>query len=211
MRITRPALCLALAGVAASGSFAFAVEAPKSSPTSKTLYLAQEGCGTTAEAGRLETSAGVDGATGCGTIGGIPIEEAIAQLDGGSTLEDFTSTAKLTPFKIDATKKVTGQLAAASWVGNGSGGLGSVQWDYALIATTTTGKTIDFGSGSMTATATPGTDVVEKSFELAIPGTAAGQTIKSLVFSYALRGANVGMSAHQYDGHSYIVIPAKAK
>ena len=209
MRHSRPAFALALGAVALSGSVALAAEAPKTTTTSKTLYLAQEGCGATAEAGRLETKAGVDGATGCGTIGGVPLQEAFSQL-GASELEDFTSTTSLKPFKVDQSKKVTGQVAAGSWVGEG--GVGQVAWDIALTAVTSSGKTVDFGTQTVTATVSnPATPVVTAPFEFATPADAKGQTFKSITFSYVLHGANAGYSAAQYDGQFYVVIPAKAK
>ncbi len=206
----RSALALALAGIAVSSSFAFAAEAPKSTATSRTLFLSQEGCGTTETPGRLEPTAQVDTSTGCGTIGGLPFNEIIVQ-DGGAeaVAEDFTSTAKMKSFKLDSAKKITGQLAAGSWVGNGSGGFGTVTFTVVMTAKTTAGKTINFGTVKVSGAAAPGKDVVEVPFELAVPATAKGATIKTVVINVAQHGANLGMSSKQFDGSSYVVIPAK--
>lgn len=208
---TRSALTLALVGLAASSTFAFAADAPKTSTTSKTLFLAQNGCGSTAEAGRLETTAQSDSADGCGVIGGVPLTEVEAadESDFGPLGTDFTSTKKLTPFKIDASKKVTGQLEAGSWVGNGTGGVGTVTFDVAMIGKTTAGKTIDFGSVKASAAASPGQDTVDVPFELAAPASAVGATMKSFTLTIFQHGQNYGMSASQFSGASYVVIASK--
>lgn len=207
MRLVRPALALSLAGVAAAGSFAYAADAPATTATSKTLYLSSEGCGTTQEAGRLEPKAGVDGSTGCGTIGGVPLNEVPVFTP---TTYEFTSTSKTKPFKFDAAKKVTGQVAAGAWTG--VAGIGTVTWDISMVATTAAGKTVDFGTKTITANvSSPTTAKVTAPFELTAPAGAAGQTFKTVVFTYALHGANVGFSAQQYDGDFYVVLPSKAK
>lgn len=210
MRLIRPAVCVALAGLAASGSLALAAEAPKSSVTSKTLFLAQEGCGTTEEAGRLEPKAQTDGADGCGTIGGLPFNEVLVQ-DGGAeaVAEEFTSTKAMVPVKIDHTKKVTGQVSAGSWIGNGTGGVGTVKFTVGMVGKTTAGKTIDFGTVEVSGAAAPGKDIVEVPFSLAIPATAKGAKLTTFVLSVAQHGANLGMSSKSLSGTSYVVIPAK--
>jgi hypothetical protein len=209
MRAVRPALALALAGLAASGSFAFAADAPKSTATSRTLFMAQEGCGTTAEAGRLELKAQADGADGCGTIGGLPADELFHQLGDDSFGNDFTSTSKLPPFVMDNKKKITGQVAAGSWIGNGVGGLGTVTWDVTLLGTTTKGKSIDFGAVTVSTAASPGTDVVTAPFSFAIPKSATGLTFKRFVANVAIRGQNLFMSSQALSGQTYIVFPVK--
>jgi hypothetical protein len=210
MRAVRPALALALVGIAASSAFAFAADAPKSTATSRTLFMAQEGCGTTAEAGRLELKPQADGADGCGTIGGLPIDEVFHQL-GADSANEFTSTSKLPPFVMDTAKKVTGQVAAGSWIGNGAGGLGSVDWDVTLLGTTTNGKSIDFGSVTVSTTAAPGSDIVRAPFSFSVPKSASGLTFKRFIASVAIRGMNVGMSAQALSGETYIVFPVKPK
>lgn len=202
MRLVRPALCLALAASAATGTLAFAADAPKTTATSTTLFLAQSGCGAEQEAGRLEPKAQVDSADGCGTIGGIPIDE----LAGGFP-SDFTSSSSVKPFKVDTAKKVTGQVSAQSWTG--TGGIGSVDFDIALTATTTAGKTLSFGETTVTGSASPGTNIVSVPFTLNVPSSARGLVIKRWVFTLTQRGLNVGMSGQSLNGTSYVVIPTK--
>lgn len=205
MRLVRPVLCLALASTVASAGLALAADAPKTSSSSKTLYLAQEGCGSAAEAGRLEIKPQADGATGCGTIGGLPADEVINQL-GASTPDDYTSTKTLVPFKIDASKPVTGQLAAGSWTG--APGAGSVTFDVHLAGVTSKGTGVDFGMTTVSATAGTGTTVFVP-FTFAVPASAANKIVKAFTISVVQRGMNLGFSAKQLSGDSYVVIPAK--
>jgi hypothetical protein len=208
MHALRPALALALAGLAATAGLSSAADAPKSGATSKTLYLAQEGCGTTAVAGRLEIKPQSDGADGCGTIGGVPVNEVLYQ-GGGDEGEDYTSTKKLLPFVVDGAKKVTGQVAAMSWVG--VGGVGVVDWDITLSGTTKAGKSVLFGSTTATTTAAGADEVVMAPFSIAVPAAAKGQTFRSFVLTVFQHGANVGYSAKKLSGDSYVVIPAKRR
>jgi hypothetical protein len=207
----RPALALALSATALVAGVASAADAPKTSATSSTFYLRQEGCGTTAEAGRLEPKAGSDGATGCGTIGGLPFGEVDSQ--AGATAADgdkFSTVGKGLPIKLDAAKKVTGQLAAESWVGAGAG-VGTVSFDVALSAVDAAGRTIDFGSTTVSGDITPGEEVVMVPFSFAVPGTATGAPVKSITLSVLQHGQNLGFSAKHFDGDSYLVLPTKKK
>lgn len=207
----RPALVLALtaslAGSVALGSAASAERAPKTSPTSSTFYLAQDGCGAEAGAGRLEVKAVTSSATGCGTIGGLPIDEVIYQAEGPA-YDVYSTVGKGLPIVLDASKKVTGQIAAGDWIGV-TGGFGAVDVDVALLGVTVDGRTIDFGTatGSTTAQASATSEVP---FELAVPAAANGAALKSLELSVSVHGANVGMSSKQLDGDSYLVVPTKA-
>lgn len=204
-RTPRLALCLALAITAATGVAAQAEKAPRTSDKSATFFLRQEGCGSTSQPGRLEPKAGGDGATGCGTIGGLPFDEI-----AGSP-EPFTSSGKGLPINLDTSRPVTGQLAAGSWVGNGAGGIGEVVFDVALVGTTAAGAEVDFGSTTVSGAAAPGEDVVLVPFELKSPGVKGSTVLKSLVLEVTQRGANLGMSAKQLDGDSYVVLPTRKK
>lgn len=208
MRALRPALALAVAGVTASAGLSLAVDAPKSSSKSKTLYLAQEGCGTTAEAGRLELKPQADSADGCGTIGGVPLEEVFHQA-GAASADDYSSTKKLIPFVLDGTRKVTGQVAAMSWVG--AGGVGAVDWDISLSGTTASGRSVVIGSTTATTSAAGTDEVVLAPFALTIPRSASGQTFKSFVLTVSQHGANLGYSSKKLSGDSYVVIPARPR
>lgn len=201
----RLALCLALSITAATGVAAHAEKAPRTSASSATFFLRQEGCGAEQAPGKLEPKAGGDGATGCGTIGGLPFNELL-----GSP-KTFTSSGKGLPISLAPTGKVKGQLAAGSWVGNGTGGLGQVTFDVALVGTDAAGAKIDFGSVTVSGTAVPGEDVVLVPFELPIPARTSSAAVKSLVLEVLQRGANFGMSAQQLDGDSYVVLPTRGK
>lgn len=204
-RAPRLALCLALSVTAATGLAAHAEKAPKTSDKSATFFLRQEGCGTEQAPGRLEPKAGGDSATGCGTIGGLPFNELLG------SAEPFTTSGKGLPINLDPSRKVVGQLAAGSWIGNGAGGAGEVAFDVALVGTNAAGEKLDFGSTTVTGTALPGEDVVLVPFELAVPATASKAALKSLTLEVLQRGMNLGMSAQQLDGDSYVVLPTRGK
>jgi hypothetical protein len=203
-RAPRLALALALSVTAATGVAAHAEKAPKTGDKSSTFFLRQDGCGAETGPGRLEPKAGTDGSTGCGTIGGLPFDELF-----GSP-EPFATSGKGLPINLDPTRKVTGQLAAGSWVGNGAGGIGEVAFDVALVGTTASGSKVDFGETTVTGSAAPGEDVVMVPFELAAPAVTGSTVLKSLVLEVTQRGANLGMSAKQFDGDSYVVIPTRS-
>lgn len=204
-RAPRLALCLALSITAATGLAAHAERAPRTSDKSATFFLRQEGCGAEQAPGRLEPKAGSDGATGCGVVGGLPLNELF-----GSP-QTYTTSGKGLPIALDSGRKVTGQLAAGSWVGNGTGGIGQVAFDVSLVGTSASGEELDFGSTTVTGTAAPGQDVVLVPFQLTVPATANKAAVKSLVLEVLQRGANVGMSAQQLDGDSYVVLPTRGK
>ena len=200
----RLALCAALAMTAATGVAAHAEKAPKTSDKSATFFLRMEGGGATAEPGRLEPKAGGDSATGCGTIGGLPFSEIAGSPDA------FSTTGKGLPINLDPSRKVTGQLAAGSWIGNGTGGVGQVTFDVALVGKTVSGDSVNFGETTVSAAATPGNDVVLVPFELAVPALKGSTVVRSLTLEILQRGANFGMSAQQFDGDSYVVLPTRA-
>ncbi|HVF21238.1 MAG TPA: hypothetical protein VNA14_13495 [Mycobacteriales bacterium] len=173
-----------------------------------TLYLRQEGCGSTAEAGRLEPKKGADGTTGCGAIGGVPINEVIVQVDGAeNALEPFDSNKKMAPVKLGS-GAVTGTIAVASWIGVG-GGVGFVDVDATLLLTTKAGKKFDLGAFSGSVMASPTETIARVPFTFAVPAAAVGQTITKVSLSYVAHGINVPMSAAQYDGESFLVLPRK--
>jgi hypothetical protein len=205
----RPVLALGLATAAMFAGVASATDAPKTSASSSTFYLRQEGCGTTAEAGRLEPKSSGDGATGCGTIGGLPAGEVEAQ--SGATAADgdsYATIGKGLPIKLDGAKKITGQLAAESWIGFGAGA-GTVSFEVALGGTDAKGKGVDFGTTSVSGSITPGQNVVLVPFELAVPASAVGTAMKSFTLSVLQHGGNLGYSAKHLDGDAYIVFPTK--
>lgn len=211
MRTRRPLVRPALAAAALLGGAlalpAVAADAPRTSAVSSTFYLAQEGCGAEAGAGQLITKATPSSGTGCGTIGGLPLDEVLYQVDGPA-YTDYSTVGKGLPITLDAARKITGQVAAGSWVG--VGGVGSVDFDITLTGRTAKGVTVDFGSTTTSVMAAGPDAVVVAPFELTVPAEANGQAFTSFSFGLATHGANVGMSAQQYDGDSYLVLPTKA-
>ena len=90
-------------------------------------------------------------------------------------------------------------------------GAGTVSFDVALTGVDAKGKSIDFGSTTVSGDITPGENVILVPFELTVPGTAVGAPIKSLALSVLQHGANLGFSAKHLDGDSYLVLPTKKK
>ncbi len=187
---------------------ASAATAPKTSATQATFFLRMEGCGETAAPGRLEPKKGTDGATGCGTIGGLPIDEVVYQLGEGFASQFDTGKAGL-PIKLSGKGTVTGQIAAESWFG--AGGVGTVDFDLALTATTSTGKKIDFGSTSVSASASPSENVVMVPFKFAVPAGNDKASLTKITLTVVMHGMNFGMSGQHYDGDSYLVMPTVKK
>jgi hypothetical protein len=204
MRLVRPAVVIALA-LALTGGSALAAAKPPATFTKK-LYLSQLGCGSTAEDPYLLPAPGNED-SGCGVVAGLPVSELDYMT--GATVDDvgtpYASTSKTAPFKLDAAKKVTGQLVAESWFG--VGGFGTVAWDYRLVGTTTANKVFDFGSYSAESSASG--EEVTTPFTIPVPKAANGLTFKSFVFTVWLHGLNMPYSAMGLGGKSFIVIPGK--
>lgn len=192
VRSTTAALLLAGAAAAASASAA--------TPGTQTLFARQEGCGAAAEAGRLETSKGTDGADGCGTIGGLPLGELI-----GGTPESFSTTETYRPVVLRA-GVVKGQVAADSWTGF-VGGVGTVEVDVALSGLTADDETVDLGSVTVSAPASPTATTVKIPFALTVPAEADGTTVTSWSLSVTLRGRNVNANAQALEGDVFAVLP----
>jgi hypothetical protein len=207
--LSRPALVLAALGLAASGVPALAADAPKTSATSSSFFLVQDGCGAETGPGRLEVKKLQSDAPGCGTIGGLPFDEVFAQT-GAIEPTSFDTVGKGLPIVLDASRKVTGQLTGSAWLGVGAGGAGVVQFDVAATARTASGSTVDFGSTSVSGMGAPGQDEVQVPFELTVPSTANGQRITSISLLVLQRGLNTSYSATAYGGESYVVLPTKA-
>lgn len=210
VRLVRPALALALGAVAVAGLPALAADAPKTSTTSSTFFLVQDGCGAEMGPGRLEVKKLESDSPGCGVVGGLPLNEALHQVEGVEP-DSFDTVGKGLPITLDATKKVTGQVSALSWFAGlvPTGGAGEVEFDVAATARTSAGGTVDFGSTTVSAMGFPGQDVVQVPFELTPPATANGAKITSLSLLVSLRGANAGYSAYAFGGESYVVVPTK--
>jgi hypothetical protein len=201
-----------ITGAAVVGSVALIGHANAAAPLTTKLFLRQEGCGTTQESGRLETKAGPDGSDGCGTIGGVPLNEIDHTADLGlfAVPNEFVTNKKSgLPAKLDTARKVTGVVAATVYWGDLPGGVGKVSFDLALIGRSVSGKTIDFGTQTVTADASATSAITSVPFTFAMPSSAKGQTLSKLTFSVVQRGANFNQQARSLNGTSYLVIPTK--
>jgi hypothetical protein len=209
MSLRRLRATLLVTAMSATAMAGLATAATPSKSGTATFYLRQEGCGTSATPGRLDPKKGVDDATGCGGNAGIPFDEAFHQVDGPAP-EPYTSAKNGVGFKLKGSGKVVGQLAAMSWYQQpGVGGVGTVTFDVSLVAVTSKGKTIDFGSKTVSAQASPTEMVLLVPFELAVPKGVDGAVISKVILSVAQHGANLGMSAKRLDGDSWLSLPKK--
>lgn len=193
VRLTTAALLLVGAAAAASASAA--------TPGTQTLFARQEGCGATAEAGRLDTSKGTaDGADGCGTLGGLPLNELL-----GGAPETYSTTEKYKPVVVRA-GAVKGQVAADSWTGS-VGGVGTVEVDVAMTGLTADEETVDLGTVTVRAPASPTTATVKIPFQLSVPDEADGVTVTAWSLSVSLRGQNVNANAQALEGDVFVTLP----
>ncbi len=193
--------------VVGAGAADAAPKKKKYVPTTSKFYFRANGCGATQEEGRLEPKSGIDDSSGCGIIGGLPLEEALYQLDSADTM-DFRTNKKGMPIILDAGRKITGTFTTQSWISNGTGGAGKVDVDLVASGTTTSGKVISFGETKVTADASPTSEVTKVNFQFTVPAAAAKQAFKSLLVSVTTHGANFNMSAQHYDGDAFIVYPS---
>lgn len=195
---------LALAGVLFTSSLAHAqAEAPKTSATSKTLYLTQTGCGT----GKGTLLPRPDGQSGnCGDAFGVPISEVFHQV-GSDSFDKYVSTDATKPFKINGAKKVTGQLTAESFLLSHGGGVGTVTFEIKLTMETKN-DSVTFAPITVSrAVATSGSCYVP--FSMHVPKALNGQVVTEIAMSVDQRGANFPMSVFGMSGDSYLVVPAK--
>lgn len=192
--------------LAASSALAVPVE------DTTTFFLRANGCGTTAEAGRLSTESGApdqDTTDGCGVIGGLPLDEAIYQVDGAAAMEDF-STVDGVPLVVDAARDISGVIATQSWTGV-VGGVGDVVVDIEMFATTIGSngkpKSVVLGSGSFTTQALPTGTVYEVPFTFDVADALQGAELRSIVLSVGVHGANWNATAAKYNGSSFVDVP----
>lgn len=207
MSLATRALRLAIAA-ASLGSLALIGHANAAAPLTSKFYLRANGCGADQEAGRLEPKAGGDTSDGCGTIGGIPIDEVFARAES-AIFDDYDTGKAGIPVKLDSTRKVTGQISVRSWTV--PTGAGQVVVDLVLTARTTAGKTIDFGTVTVSKTVAGSPSVVSLPFTFNVPSSAKGATLSHITLSVAQHGANLGYSAKSLNGTSYLVMPTRKK
>ena len=174
-----------------------------------TLYMnGNAPAGKCTESPSLSTKPDDSGSEGCG-IEGLPAEEVLYTLNGGPTYTDYTTTAKDgMPLIVDASRKITGQVGTSSWTGL-VGGLGEVDVDLEVAATTTTGKTVIISNQVLKATVTPaGKDVENLAWSAPIPASLKGTTLKGFRVSVDIHGKFVNQGAKHYKGDSFVVIPS---
>lgn len=179
--------------------------------SSTQLFLKQEGCGATAESGVLSTEAGVeDGADGCGVIGGLPLNEALHQVEDSATADDYsTRPADGVPLVLDAARDLEGVFAVQSWTG-GVGGVGEVVIELTLVGRTTVdgkAKSLVLGSGEFTESANPTATRVDVPFAFDLPEAQQGLTFTALTLSAVTRGANLNAGAQSLNGTSHFTVP----
>ena len=204
---------LRLAVAAASlGSIALIGHANAAAPLTSKLYMRQGGCATTAEAGRLDPKNGADECDGYGTIGGVPLSELDHRADLGFVTPETYDTGKAgVPIKLDSTRKVTGQVASTVFWGDLPGGVGDVTFDITLTAKTTAGKTIEFGTKTFTAAASPTSQITAVPFSFDMPASAKGATLSKVSMELVRRGLNFNMQARSFNGNSFIIFPTRKK
>ena len=169
----------------------------------RTFFLRGSGCGAT-EAFWLSTKEGEDEYDGCGSIGGVPFNEAFYQLLG-SEPNSFTAEDGV-PVMLDASKDVAGTIRAESWTGDGTPGAGQVVVDVALYGLDAANRTVALGSASFTAVNT-GADGVQVPFTFDVPDTADRVVVRSLTIDVAVRGANYNSSNLGLSGDSKFTLP----
>lgn len=192
--------------VALAGGFLASTASAETVEDSTEFFLRMEGCGATAEPGRLSTESGTDSADGCGVIGGLPVNELFHQ--AGVDFPDSYTTENGVPLTVDAAQDADGVIAVQSWTGL-VGGVGEVVVDVTLDGIDkATNKFVILGSASATVLATPGLNTqVDVPFSIDIPDTAQAKELKSLTLTVNTRGANLNASAYKFEGASKITIP----
>lgn len=198
MRFTAPRAALATA--LAAGLLLAPSATAEVEPSDTRLFLSADGCGAEQGAGTLSVEQVEGTSDGCGTIGGLPLNEAV-----GATPETYSTGEEYKPITVSA-GKVVGQVAADSWVGV-VGGVGTVEVDVAMSGLTADDETVDLGSTTVSAPASPTTATVKIPFELAVPADADGAQVVAWSLSVALHGANVNANAQALDGDVFVKLP----
>ena len=167
-----------------------------------TFYLRGEGCGAT-ENLYLDDRSAVDEYDGCGTIGGLPVNEAIGA-------EDSLSTTKAYDLILDGDGQVEVVIRVESWVGDGFPGAGQSVVDVSLSAhPIATGGTftppVTLGSGT-SEILVAGQDNATHTFTFDIPDTAHETHVSGFTLKVSVRGANVNVNNLGTSGDSYFTI-----
>ncbi|MBW3665313.1 MAG: hypothetical protein KY469_19640 [Actinobacteria bacterium] len=169
------------------------------------FFLRRDGCGSTAEPGRLNTFSGPDGADGCGTIGGVPLREVNYQL-GSPDWVDYT-TANGVPLYLDADRDIEGVIRAESWTGL-VGGVGQTAADVQMMLFDSGGTFLhQFPVQNLTAIVTPDQDGYDLPFSYDVPADFDEAHVGSVVLSVAMHGANWNQHNLGLEGDSHVTMP----
>lgn len=171
-------------------------------PESRTFYLRGSGCGAT-EAFWLSVESGTDEYDGCGTIGGLPVNEVIYQLGGGA---NTFSAQDGVPAILDASKDVTGTIRAESWTGDGTPGVGQVVVEVSLAGADAEGNSVTIGTDTLEATNT-GADGVQLPFTFNIADALDKVALTELALSVEVHGVNQNSSNLGLSGDSKFTLP----
>ena len=171
-------------------------------PAQETFYLRGSGCGAT-ESFWLSTTTGTDEYDGCGTIGGLPINEVLYQTGGAPST---FSAQDGVPVMIDASRDVTGTIRAESWTGAGTPGVGQVVVEVSLTGSTDSGDSFVLGSGTFEAV-NAAKDGVQFPFTFNLADELQGAQLSDLTISVEVHGANWNSSNLGLEGDSKFTLP----
>ena len=193
--------------------FALAILAPAAmadptyTETDDRFYLRGTGCGAETDL-YLSDKSGEDDYDGCGTIGGLPINEVLAaEGSGGETL----TTRGTAPIIVDANRPLTVQIRTESWVGDGIPGAGQSVVDITVTGTPASDGgpftlPVTLGSGTSEVLVVGG-DHALHTFELDLPDSVDRTTLTDLSLEISWHGANVNVNNLGMSGDSYFTVP----
>jgi hypothetical protein len=172
----------------------------------RAFYLRGEGCGAEEQL-YLSTKQGPDGYDGCGTVGGLPINEVNHQR-GVQAPKTFTSKDGV-PATLDATRDITGEIRAESWIASlteAVGGVGQVAVEVTIHGIDSAGQAVAIGSASESAMVTneAGTQLP---FTIDIPDELNELVLSKLTIDVAIHGANFNQNNLGLEGDSHFTLP----
>ncbi|WP_108664782.1 hypothetical protein [Euzebya rosea] len=190
--------------------FALAILAPAAmadptyTETDDRFYLRGTGCGAETDL-FLSDRSGEDDYDGCGTIGGLPVNEVLAaEGSGGETL----TTRGTAPIIVDANRDLVVVIRTESWFGDGIPGAGQSVVDVAITGTPAAGGFVPvaLGSGSSDEIVV-GADNATHTITLDIPDTAHLAELSNLSLEISWHGANINVNNLGMSGDSHFTVP----
>lgn len=189
---------LGLAGALATSASA-AVE-----PSSTQFFLNSTGCGADQGPTTLSTTIAADDSDGCGTIGGLPFNEVLAQAE--VDIAEAYGTVDGMPLTLDASRDAEGVIAVQSWAPPGPS-LGQVVVEVSLEGNGTDKKFVALGGDRTEVVVAGAASQVDVPFSIDLPASAQGRELRSLTLSVTIRGINVNGSARRLEGDSSLTVP----